>query len=531
MNASRNQSGKSITRFIRPLATGVLCISAAQLFAANNTWTGAGGLTWDVGTTASWTSPTTWTNADTAIFGGAGTGTINVGSGVSAGTVQVNANGYVFSGTAPTVTSLILNNGSLTEFQSGLNFAASGGLNGSTAVGGSTINFTGGTLAMAGGMNFGNGGSTTSVLTGNFTNAANFTQSSGTFTIGYNAPTTLNYNSSGTSSANAMVIGRQNGSSTFKQEQGTINVAVNADFAVQVGGNSSGSGTLDIQGGTFNVNGGANSRVIVNNGGTTNSGTLTIAGGTLTTRALFLNPGAGGTATVAVSAGTLNVDTLTTSATGTKSITLSGGTVGTNTSTSATWAPNMSLAGNVSFRAATAAGASANITLSGILSGEGGFTKIGAGTLTLSGANTYGGDTTVNAGTLATAATGTFGSGDIRLNAGTAMILGNNMSIADTASVVFDSTMGTGADINLNFTAGLDETIYSLSSISGATVAAGTYTAAQLNAAFNTDAFTGAGSLTVLAAIPEPSTYTMIVGAAVLAGACLRRRRAIAKAV
>ncbi|MFZ4779614.1 MAG: hypothetical protein ACOYM3_29990, partial [Terrimicrobiaceae bacterium] len=47
----------------------LIAIAAGSLQAASNTWTGTINSTWDTGTTANWTSPTTWTAGDDATFG------------------------------------------------------------------------------------------------------------------------------------------------------------------------------------------------------------------------------------------------------------------------------------------------------------------------------------------------------------------------------------------------------------------------------------------------------------------------------
>jgi autotransporter-associated beta strand protein len=541
MKAIRQKSGKFINRFVRPLATGVLCISAAQLFAANQTWNNGGAnSTWDT-TSLNW-SGAAWTNGNTAIFGATGAGEITVASGISAiGVSQINANGYSFSGSAVSLGGLQLASGVSTSFNNAitttgadvtlnggsLNLAGGGTIFSNSnwrqnAAGTGTVNFTAGNYTF-GGMNFSAGGSTTA-MNGTVSGAATLTGTTGIFAIGYSAASSFTYDSSGTSNMAALIVARD-GVSSFVQKQGTVNLSNNGAFALQISSRTA-NGTLDLEGGALNMVAGSTLTVNANNAAT---GTLNVKGGTLTARTLALNSGAGGSSVVRVTGtGTLNVDAITTANGGTKSINLDGGTVGTTASTSATWSPNMSLGGNVNFRAATLAGATANITLSGVLSGAGGFTKVGAGTLTLTNnGNDFEGNLVVDAGTLATSTTGRLGTGNVRLSAGTVLSLGNNASIADTASIVFDSTMGTGSDIILSFANGSAETIYTLSSIGGVSVAAGTYDAGQLNTAFGTDVFSGAGSLTILASVPEPSTYAVMAGVVALGAVGLRRRRPV----
>ena len=165
----------------------------------------------------------------------------------------------------------------------------------------------------------------------------------------------------------------------------------------------------------------------------------------------------------------------------------------------------------------TISNATGSTTFAGLISGNVALTKSGASTQIISGANTYSGVTTVNGGTLATSTTGSFGSSNITV--GTASLnLGNNTSIADTASLFLSST----STLNLGFASGF-ETISGLF-IAGNAVSSGTYTAAQLGLLGLGGTFTGAGSLQVTSAIPEPSTYAALAGLGILGFALLRRR-------
>lgn len=148
------------------------------------------------------------------------------------------------------------------------------------------------------------------------------------------------------------------------------------------------------------------------------------------------------------------------------------------------------------------------------------FAKAGASTLTLTGANTLTGATTVSAGTLATGATGTFGAGNVSVAAGATLAFGNNASIGDLKTLTFASTSA----IALNFTG--SETIGSVfNSVTSTFLADGTYDAAGLNSFFGgISAFSGTGSLTV-SAIPEPATFAVLAGLAVLGLSAVRRRR------
>jgi autotransporter-associated beta strand protein len=142
--------------------------------------------------------------------------------------------------------------------------------------------------------------------------------------------------------------------------------------------------------------------------------------------------------------------------------------------------------------------------------------------LTLGGANAYSGPTTVTLGTLATNATGTFGSSSVTVASGALLTLGNGASFGDLSTLTFAST-STASSINLNFT-GADTLGAVYDSVSATYLAAGTYTASQLNTAFSSSVFAGTGSFTV-AAIPEPSTYAAIFGGLALVGGVWRSRK------
>lgn len=148
------------------------------------------------------------------------------------------------------------------------------------------------------------------------------------------------------------------------------------------------------------------------------------------------------------------------------------------------------------------------------------LTKSGTSTLTLNGTSTFTGATTVTGGTLATGATGTFGAGNISVAAGAALTFGNNASIGDLKALTFASSSA----IALNFTG--SETVGSVfNSVTSTFLADGTYDAAGLNSFFGgISAFSGTGSLTV-SAIPEPATFAVLAGLAVLGLSAVRRRR------
>lgn len=152
-----------------------------------------------------------------------------------------------------------------------------------------------------------------------------------------------------------------------------------------------------------------------------------------------------------------------------------------------------------------------NGTISGVISGTGALATSGSGILTLSAINNYSGGTQVSGGTVAVASGGTLGTGNVIVTAGT-LQLDNNNAIADSASL----TLNVGTVLNLNFLAGTNELVQSLT-INGTTFS--TPTVFNSSNGYNGYAsyFTGTGGLQI---IPEPAGI-----AAVTTGLFLNRLR------
>ncbi|HTJ79239.1 MAG TPA: PEP-CTERM sorting domain-containing protein [Rariglobus sp.] len=404
------------------------------------------------------------------------------------------------------------------------------------------IGGTGNLTTQVGGTN-----ATSSIILSNTVNNAGTITNSGSNTVG--AATTITGNigsnvtgviqNSATSPLNLRGTNSFTGGITIKA--GTVNVqgkALGADNAHNVGTITLGDVANTGLAATLNV---ANDGI--GSSGAGNNAINVVGTGTRTISVTSFNPNFSG----AVTLNGTNLNVITNNAGG-SSLTVSGGITGTG---------NLVLQSN-----ATLSGSfDSNVILSGAaINNSGTITNSGTGSigtrsagaidtkisasigsnvtqviqnsansaLILSGSNSYG-QTLVSLGTLSTSGAGTFGTGDIRVNAGGILTLGNNASISDAANVVFDSTLNTGAKINLNFTAGSlnAETIYTLTSISGTNIGPGTYDATALNTYFgSTNVFAGTGSLTILAAIPEPSTYAAIFGALALGYVFWRRRLA-----
>jgi autotransporter-associated beta strand protein len=77
-------------------------LAGASLHAASQSWSAKVNANWDT-TTANW-SGAVWTNGNDAVFGTTGTGTVNVGQGVSANSLTFNAAGFTVTGGPLTLT-------------------------------------------------------------------------------------------------------------------------------------------------------------------------------------------------------------------------------------------------------------------------------------------------------------------------------------------------------------------------------------------------------------------------------------------
>jgi autotransporter-associated beta strand protein len=186
---------------------------------------------------------------------------------------------------------------------------------------------------------------------------------------------------------------------------------------------------------------------------------------------------------------------------------------------SATLSGDMELAGGFGFFGSTAKRLTVlgNVTISSAITSTGianigdALIKAGSGKLTLAVANAYTGGTQVLAGTLEVANGGALGTGDVTVAAESAVAavlrLDSDTTIDDLANLFVLN--GTGASqIDLNFDNSLFEVVNSLT-VNGEAVAPGDYNAANLSGIL-----TGTGNLRVLSAVPEPGSLALLtVGA------------------
>lgn len=200
-------------------------------------------------------------------------------------------------------------------------------------------------------------------------------------------------------------------------------------------------------------------------------------------------------------------------------------------------------AGSVSMNSGTILTTGADNTstvFGGVISGtNGALTKVGSGTQTLSGVNTYTGATTVTGGTLALGASDRIAnSSNLVLNGGTFATRGFNETLgtltlsanstidlgSGTSALAFaDSQSATwGASFILsfvNFTEGTDSVFFGAGGLSGDQLAQ-----IRINGTHYAD-LNGSGFLVIGAAIPEPSAFALLAGAAGLLLVAGRRNR------
>jgi autotransporter-associated beta strand protein len=469
-------------------------------------------------------------NSDLAIFGGTA-GTVTLTESITAGGLTFNTDGYTLAGNGNTLTFggsvIVTNANTLALLQSNLTLNAATGFTGSgnltfdtaysiagagfnvSKTGTGTLNLKGaitdaGTLTLSGGI---------TNLSGSFTRTSYSTSfglsvTTGTFNVSGTLGTSANptgqtafsggsiTNFSGTEflsgSSSTLRIGETT-SATVNVTAGTLTVGAASGGLVVGRSAATGTGFLNISGGTVSVT--SSSNVIRIGAGYTNAESSGASVMTISSTGLFDSTTTTGTIQLGsslsantTSSGTINLDggTLATNrnimggSVGASIFNFNGGTLkanGTAMTLDATTLTTINVRNggavidtngfNVSI-----ARALTHSSIGGDNATDGGLTKNGLGTLTLSGtdASTYTGGTLINAGELDLSKTAgvnaiafsiTLGNG----TTGAVLKLINSDQLADTSVITFN---GSGASAGIFRLNNKNETLGGLSSSSGA---------------------------------------------------------------
>ncbi len=481
LNATNTYSG------LTSVTSGVLVLAGVSTI--------AGAATVGPGTTLELlaTTANTTTTGGVATSSAAGTGQINVTSTGTAGILALRANadttfatGTIQGGTGGGIFTFDVN--AADQVSTGHTLSLGTYIQGTGSGHAFTTNVTGGSGET---LNF----AKIEVPLGTATTAETFVVSSGValttsnFTQYQSGLTTLVFSGAGTTSIGSLT--------PFDTKSG-YNVALSAGVLNLTGVNSlngsaggTANGVVTQSGGTLNLgNAGALNTALATTPATlveSGGGTLDNTSGAAMTLAQSVTQTIGGSFTF----------------TGTNSLNMGTGAV-TLTAT-----PTIAVGANV-------------LTEGGVISGAFGVTKAGAGMLTLTAASTYTGATSVTAGALVLSATGSInGSASVALTGTGVLTLNNAAALGDTAAL----SLVSGTTLNLNGAAGTSETVGSLV-LDGTTEAAGTYTAAQLMGLDNGITFSSSnGETLTISAVPEPSTWAMVVAGLTTAIYTLNKRR------
>ncbi len=330
---------------------------------------------------------------------------------------------------------------------------------------------------------------------------------------------TFNVNAVGAfgSGQNFTSEGSANGVATINQSGGVFNNLLSDTILGESNDNVADSVAV------WNATGGTSNHNVVRLGGNGN-GTMNISGtAVVNAPTIYVSSNPGSDGALNVSGGTLNLGHLEAGAGNTHTVSFDGGQVNATNDD-----PNYIRDFNTGDVNIKAGGLNLNtaehtVAITTQLSGVGGITKTGLGTLQISlpsngpaDANTFSGTNFVNEGTLEAVDTN-LGSGDVHVAAGAHLVLDINTAISDFAQIVL---VGTTSTVALNYASGEIDTIGGLN-VNGVIVAPGTYSASDLNGMFSGQ-FSGDGSVTV---VPEPSTVALAV-AGLGAVFFLRRRTA-----
>jgi len=521
--ASTWNGGTNSTTSVRPKLAFNATLNQPTLtwVGGSGTWNATGGTDWSGGA---------WDSTKTAIFS-TGSGAVTLGTPVTTLGMQFGVDGYTVAGNAanPLTLSSSAGGNAISVANSGDTATISAVIAGTTGLqknGAGKLTLTGantftgdvtissGTLAISSDANLGNAANGVVLNTGTLS-----------------APTGATLGSTRTLSGSGSLD-----STTGLTLTGPVNasaLAITSGSTVTFSGNSIAFGSAALATGshlnvTAPLTGG--SRITISG-----DGTATLSGdNSLYGAGVSMSKGAGTVGpTVVINAGTslgsntlfLNAGTLSTS------VDLAGANA---ISSPVSLGGSATLSGNMEVLVLGFFGSTAkrltitdNVTLSGSITSTGttnvgdALIKAGAGKLTLATSNNYTGGTQVLSGTLEVASGGALGTGDVLVAAenavATVLRLDSNATIADLSNVFINNGAGM-SQINLNFNSSLFETVNSLT-VNGVPVTPGDYSAATLSTYL-----TGTGNLRVLATVPEPSVWALLLlGGSALAAIRMRR--------
>ena len=397
------------------------------------------------------------------------------------GTVTIKSDGILQGGTADirvgrqgsaNTSSLTIESGGTANVRGALHVGQDSGSKGNLTLSGGTLTQTG-----SGGMWFGeNSGSTGSLtMTGGSLTTQQFISigESGTGSAALSGASTVAF-------SNTMAVGANNGSSGTMTLSDTASVSSADNTFINIGRNGGSTGSVTLNGSSsialshasasLSVGNSGNGTLTVNNSATvsvgsfidvgrnsSSSGTIHQNGGTVTTGSVTFKSTGSNNAVYNLNGGTLamnSFDVAGGSSTG-RDLNLNGGTLKARSSTTSFLNASSGMDVNVKNGGATVDTNGNNITIAASLKqdGTGGLTKSGAGTLTLGGTNTYSGITTITSGTLALSSTGT---------------IANTSTIDIRSGATFDTSAKSGG-----FTVGATQTLMGPGTVIGNTTIAG----------------------------------------------------------